>query len=307
MESQYMNSGLSVIVPVYNEVDAVESTVRTLQNIIKDVGVYAELIVVDDGSNDGTSHVLNGLHGELQILRHPSNRGYGAAIKTGISHANYQYVAITDADGTYPNEDLPRLLGKMETHDMVVGARTSDEVHIPLIRRPAKWVLNKIANYLSETKIPDLNSGFRIFRKDIAEQYFHILPNRFSFTTTITLAMISDGYRVHYEPINYHQRAGKSKIKPGDAWAFLMLIIRTITYFNPLRFFLPFAVFLFLVGIGRLGYDVFWLHNLTDSTTLLFLFALQVSLIGIVADLIVKRSGPLKRVPSDDQSGNSFH
>jgi len=129
-----------------------------------------------------------------------------------------------------------------------------------------------------------------VFRKDIIEHYFHILPNGFSFTTTITLAMISDGYQINYEPIDYYKRKGRSKIKPSDVLNFLLLITRTITYFNPLRVFLPIFVVLFGMGMVRLCYDIFWLHNLTDSTTILFLFALQVGLIGIVADLIVKRS-----------------
>jgi len=294
MTEKEISKGLSVVVPVYNEAKSVKPVLEKLLNVLDQLDQPFELIVVDDGSTDGTSDLLKNFSNRIRLIHHRDNYGYGAALKTGIQHTIHDFVAITDADGTYPNEDLPLLLAKMETYDMVVGARTGKKVHIPLIRRPAKWLLNKLANYLVESVIPDLNSGFRIFRKEIAKKYLHILPNRFSFTTTITLAMISDGHRVHYEAINYNRREGKSKIQPSDVLGFLMLIIRTITYFNPLRFFLPFSLALFGLGVVRFCYDAFWLQNLTDSTTLLFLFALQVGLIGIVADLIVKRSGAQK-------------
>ncbi len=292
MNTKKKDHGLSVVVPAYNEEEAIKSIVEELIMILNSLHLSTELIIVNDGSTDKTREVLDIFSERVMILEHTTNKGYGAALKTAIREASYSNIAITDADGTYPNEDLPLLLAKMDVFDMAVGARTGKKVHIPLIRRPAKWLLNKLANYLVESVIPDLNSGFRIFRKEIAIKYLHILPNRFSFTTTITLAMISDGYRVHFESINYKKREGKSKIKPSDAFGFLMLIIRTITYFNPLRFFLPFALGLFTFGMIRFCYDAFWLRNLTDSTILLFLFALQVGLIGIVADLIVKRSGP---------------
>ena len=292
MADQEVREGLSMVVPVYNEVRSAKLVLEQLLEVLDRLNCPVELIVVDDGSTDGTAEVLDTFSDRIRVFRHLANRGYGAAIKTGIGHSSYPLVAITDADGTYPNEELPRLLAGMEAHNMVVGSRTGGKVHVPLIRRPAKWLLNRIANYLVDMKIPDLNSGFRVFRKKIAERYFHILPNGFSFTTTITLAMISDGYQVHYESIDYYKREGRSKIKPVDALNFLVFIVRTITYFNPLRVFLPNCLALFGLGMARLCYDVFWLHNLTDSTTLLFLFALQVGLIGIVADLIVKRSRP---------------
>jgi glycosyltransferase involved in cell wall biosynthesis len=245
---------------------------------------------VDDGSTDDSVHQLETLQKRLKLVSHNVNRGYGAALKTGIHKACYPLVAIMDADGEMPVEDLPRLIAGMETADMVVGARTGAQVHVPLIRRPAKWLLNLLANYLSDTDIPDINSGFRVFRKDIAQRYFHILPNRFSFTTTITLAMIADGFTVYFESINCKKRvAGQSKIRPSDAVGFLILILRTVTYFNPLRTFVPlFLVLLSLASIS-LGYDVFWQHNIADTTTLLWFMSLQVLLIGVVADLIVRR------------------
>ncbi|CAB1061328.1 hypothetical protein D1BOALGB6SA_6101 [Olavius sp. associated proteobacterium Delta 1] len=283
-------SGLSIVVPVYNENGVAKDVLDKLISALNSLEAPVELIVVDDGSTDGTSEILGSLSEQITLIRHDCNRGYGAALKTGIRQANYSIIAITDLDGTYPHENFSKLLSGMQSSDMVVGSRTGSKVHIPLIRRPAKWLLNKLANYLTQMEIPDLNSGFRAFRKEIVEKYIHILPNRFSFTTTISLVLISEGYRIQYIPINYNKREGCSKVKPKDALGFLILIIRTITYFNPLRFFMPFSVVLFVLGICRLSYDVFYLYNLTDSTILLFLFALQVSLIGIVADLIVKRN-----------------
>jgi len=283
-------TGLSAVVPVFNEVGAVRKTIEQLLQILSRIDRPTELIVVDDGSTDGSGEELSGFRERISIVRHETNRGYGAALKSGILRANYPLVAITDADGTYPHQDLPRLLAEMETSDMVVGARTGVRVAVPVLRRPAKWFLTKLANYLTENQIPDLNSGFRIFRKKVAKKYLHILSNRFSFTTTLTMAMLCDSYRVRYLPIDYHKREGRSKIKPIDLLAFLILIARTVTFFNPLRFFLPISLVLFVLGVGSLVYDVFWQFNLTDSTTLLFLFALQVGLIGILADLIVRKS-----------------
>jgi len=291
MKADEQVEGVSLIVPVFNEVGSVQHVLDCILNVLANLGQPAELIIVDDGSDDGSAEILRTYTNRAKIYFHGTNCGYGAALKTGIQAAKYSMVAITDADETYPFDDLPKLVNGMQNYDMVVGARTGSKVHIPLSRRPAKWLLNKLSNYLAETQIPDLNSGFRVFRRDLALNYQHILSNRFSFTTILTLVMIVDGYRVKWEPIDYYKRSGKSKIKPIDALAFLILIVRTITYFNPLRFFLPVALFLFIFGFGRLCYDVFWLHNLTDSTTLLFLFALQVGLIGILADLIVRRSG----------------
>ena len=159
-------------------------------------------------------------------------------------------VVITDSDGTYPNDRIPELAAMMTDWDMVVGARTGDEVRVPLVRRPAKWALNMLANVLVETRIPDLNSGLRVFRREVVLRFLPILPNGFSFTTTITLAMLSEGYRVTFVPIDYYARQGRSKIRPVyDTLNFLQLIVRTVLYFNPLRVFLPLSLFFFGAGL----------------------------------------------------------
>jgi glycosyltransferase involved in cell wall biosynthesis len=250
------------------------------------------VIVVDDGSRDGTDEVLSRHNNpKLRVIRHPTNRGYGAAIKTGMAHSRQPWILITDADGTYPNEHIPEVLAHRDLHEMVVGARIGSVSRIPLIRRPAKWVLGGLASYLSRTPIPDLNSGLRVMRKEIVAKFENILPNQFSFTSTITLAMLSTGYPVKYVPINYMRRAGTSKIRPiADTLGFLKLIIRTITYFDPLRVFLPVAILFLLaaVGVGVGSYSVY--GTVMDvSTVVLFSTGVQLLGLGMLADALNRR------------------
>ena len=289
MAEQGLSGGVSVVVPAYNEEHTVKKALEKILAVLGELKEPNEVIVVDDGSSDETVGQISTLLPRVKLLRHETNRGYGASLKTAIRQARYPIVVITDADGTYPFEKLPCLLGSLANADMVVGARTGEKVAIPLVRKPAKWVLSVLANRLSGVAIPDLNSGFRVFLKEVITYYFHILPNRFSFTTTMTLAMLADGYRVRYVPIDYRKREGQSKIKPVDAIGFLILILRTVTYFNPLRIFAPIFLMLLLLAIGKSAYDIFWLKNITDTTTLIWLMSLQVLLIGLVADLVVKR------------------
>lgn len=280
---------LSIIVPAYNEENGIRPTMEQLQRVIGEID--AELLIVDDGSTDGTSAVLEGMAG-LRVLRHDVNRGYGAALKTGIRNAAADWICITDADGTYPNERIGELMTYMDRYDMVVGARTGANVAIPLIRRPAKKVLNILANVLTGEKIPDLNSGLRIFKKSVALRYMHLFPSGFSFTTTITLAMLNADYLVRFIPIDYHHREGSSKIKPiRDTYNFFMLILRITMYFNPLKIFLPLSALLFLAtaiaGAGDIGRD----SGLSDKTVILSLACGAVFLAGLLADSVAKRSG----------------
>ena len=279
--------GVSVIIPVYNEEKAVGSVVDDVVNTMIKTSYNCEIVVVDDGSTDGTPEILS--QKDVKVIRHQHNCGYGAALKTGLRNSQYDLVAIIDADGSYPSQDIPRLIDNIEDTDMVVGARIGEKVNIPLVRRPAKYFLNKLANYLAEHKIPDLNSGLRIFKKDIIDKYMHLLPNGFSFTTTITMAVICGGGNVKFIPIDYYKRKGKSKINGVmDAYNFLLLILRTIIYFNPLRVFLPVGMVLLLAGLGTLIYDIFSIKNLGDKTVLLLVVGILVCMLGMLADLIVK-------------------
>jgi glycosyltransferase involved in cell wall biosynthesis len=284
------------VVPVFNEERGVRGVMERLSRL--DLGGPLEVLAVDDGSRDGTAGVLADLTGKIGVLRvvtHPRNRGYGAALKTGFTHARHEVVVITDADGTYPEDKIADLLDRVDDGaEMAVGARTGASVRIPLARRPAKWCLNKLAAFLAGTPIPDLNSGLRAFRRELVLRYRPILPDGFSFTTTITLAALTNGHRVDYVSVDYAPRKGRSKIKPiRDTLRFTGLIVRTILYFNPLKVFYPVAAGLGLLLAGSLVYDVFFdptRPNLGDKTVLLFVALVQVLAVGHLADLIEKRS-----------------
>ena len=281
---------VSVVIPVYNEIGAIQETVDDVVRHMEDSGLTFEIILVDDGSSDGSGEIIGKqTSAQVKSVHHKVNRGYGAALKTGLEHARYDLIAITDADGTYPNERLPGLIRALGDDDMLVGARVGKNAKIPAVRKPAKQALNKLANYLSETEIPDLNSGFRVMRKPIVKRFTHILPDSFSFTTTITLAMISDGYQVKYTPIDYFHRAGNSKINPiKDTLRFTQLVIRTVMYFNPLRIFLPLSFALFLAALLVLIYRLITGQGLLIFGIILFVSAIQVLTTGMLADLIDK-------------------
>jgi glycosyltransferase involved in cell wall biosynthesis len=290
-----MIDAVTVVIPAYNEEKGVGPVVYALRGVLEQAGIRSEVIVVDDGSTDGTAAAAHAAG--ARVLRHRSNRGYGAALKTGIASARHDVVAITDADGTYPCEAIPELLEALEHADMVVGARIGRNVHIPMIRRPAKWALKKLANYVTNANIPDLNSGLRVFRREMALQYFPILPDMFSFTTTITLAMHSDKYAVKYIPIDYHARTGHSKIVPWDAGSFAILILRTAMLFRPLRVFLPLVVLCLLYGFTKMSIDLMRDPNISASALLALVSALLILLIGTLGDAIATRLGRLNQNP----------
>ena len=274
---------VTVVVPAYNEERGVAEVVRHLGEVLAGAGVRCEVIVVDDGSRDGTAAAARTT--SARVIQHGGNRGYGAALKTGIRAARHELICITDADSTYPSEQLPKLIAEAEDADMVIGARTQGAVQIPLIRRPAKWFLNLLANYLTDTRIPDLNSGMRVMRRSLALEYFDILPDRFSFTTTITLAGLCDGYRVKFVPVEYGRRIGKSKLKSIEALNFFILILRTMTYFRPLRILAPIALVLFLGGATKFVLDLFY-NRLSGTSVLLLLGALNTVFFGVIADML---------------------
>jgi glycosyltransferase involved in cell wall biosynthesis len=256
-ESQLALHGLTLVVPIYNEKDSVERLSERLEKVCGGMTDPHEILLVDDGSNDGTSEVLQAMDlPNVRVLTHTINRGYGSALKTGVRAAQYPWIAITDADETYPDERIPELyqLACDQSIEMVVGARVGADAKIPLIRRFPKFVLGVLANWLSGFKIPDINSGLRIMRKEVVKRYLRILPDGFSFTTTITLAMLSAGNRVEYVPISYANRSGSSKIRPiYDTLNFLQLICRAVLWYNPLRVFIPLCLFFFLAAVGLVG------------------------------------------------------
>jgi glycosyltransferase involved in cell wall biosynthesis len=279
---------ISVVIPAHNEEEAAGAVLDELIEVLE--GQTYEIIVVDDCSTDNTAKIVR--EKEVKLIQHQQNIGYGAAIKTGIKNATNDLILIIDGDGSYPVKSIPELLKEVDQYNMIVGARTGKDVKIQLYRKPAKWFLSKLANYLAETKIPDLNSGMRIFRRKDVEKFLNILPNKFSFTTTMTLAYHTTGLLVKYVPINYYKRAGKSKIEPfKDGFNFIMLIFRTITYFNPLKVFLPVGFAFFVAAIFVFLYSALFLGRFMDVTTIvLVVAAIQTVLFGLLADLVVRRS-----------------
>ncbi|OKH18328.1 glycosyltransferase family 2 protein [[Limnothrix rosea] IAM M-220] len=281
--------GVSIVIPVFNEEEAIAATIEQINGIFADTSQVYELIIVNDGSTDNTAHILK-KQTNISLFEHPVNRGYGAALKTGIVHAKYDLIVITDADGTYPNERLPDLIALAERFDMVVGSRTGENVTYSNIRKIPKFFLVGFAQWIAKQKIPDLNSGMRVFKKEIAQEFIHILPDTFSFTTTITLAMLTNNYIVHYEPIDYFHRVGNSKIKPiRDTLRFFKLIFRTGIYFAPIRIFVPIASLFFLGFLVSFSVDLFIRQDLTEATLILFVAATQIGMFSLLADMVDKR------------------
>jgi glycosyltransferase involved in cell wall biosynthesis len=291
-----MNAGISLIIPAYHEEDCIGAVLEALPDQLE--GLTYEIIVVDDGSTDRTGEIA-AQYDDVVVLHHRSNRGYGAALKTGIRRARYDLIGITDADGTYPNERIPDLVRHLyETEsDMVVGSRTGENVNIPLVRRPAKWIIGKLANIVAGEPIPDINSGLRVFQRDIALSFFSLLPEGFSFTTTITLGMLANHYFVEYLPIDYHKRVGKSKIKPiRDTLNFTQLILRIALYFAPLKVFVPLSFFLLVFAVIWGLFSTTVLGRFADTSTLVVVMAgAQMGALGLVAELINKRTPNIYR------------
>jgi len=283
---------VSVVLPCYNERDHVELEVKRIRAALEAAGMSYELICVDDGSTDGTGEVLQQLAGVRTILL-PRNQGSGTARRIGTQQARGQVVVWTDADMTYPNERIPELVAQLDdTWDQVVGARRTEAGTHKLFRVPAKWAIRQLACWLTNTPIPDLNSGLRAFKRSVAEPYLRLLPSGFSCVTTITLAFLSNGHPVKYVPIDYFKRAGRSKFHPfKDAYNYLLQVLRMVMYFNPLRVLMPVALTLLgLTGV-KLVFDLIR-HDLhvAGSTVLVGLAAFNIMAIALLADLVVRRT-----------------
>ena len=233
---------ISIVVPVFNEASTVGEDLDAIFQAMDNTGCDYEVLVVDDGSTDGTAEVLS-RYPRVRVVAHPANRGVGAARTTGMLLADGAIIVTTDGDGTYPNWEMPRLLARLAEHDMVVGSRVKEAGSSPWLRAPAKAAFRLLAGYMCGRRIPDLNSGLRCFRKDLAGPFLPSLPSGHSWESTITMAFLTAGLRVAFEPVEYYpRRGGRSSFRPvRDS---LNLLVRTVTYFRPLRFFLPVALLL---------------------------------------------------------------
>ncbi|PKN02195.1 MAG: hypothetical protein CVU77_01875 [Elusimicrobia bacterium HGW-Elusimicrobia-1] len=282
---------VSIVIPVYNEEATVEKVLREIESAMRQTQFDYEIIIVDDASVDRSKEIIKNCDVKVKLYENSSNRGYGASIKTGIANAIYDLILIVDADGTYPISDIQTLLKESANHDMVVGSRTGQNVVSHPLRKIAKWFIRKLAILLTGTNIPDLNSGFRVMKKSVAEKFIHLLPDGFSLTSTITVAMLTNKYSVKYIPVDYYSRKGKSKISPiNDTLNFIQLIIRMVLYFDPLKIFIPLSLFLVLLATSV--FFISWLlFGLIMNVTvgIIMMTAVAVMSIGMLADLIDKR------------------
>ena len=292
-----MSVDVSIILPVYNESGHLAREVRRIAQAMDRSPYRYEIIVVDDGSTDDCLRELDdgGEAGErVRVVSFAQNRGAGAARKTGTALARGETVVWTDADMTYPNDDIPQLVERLPGWDMVVGARRSEGGSLRWLRVPAKWLIRQLASFLADTRIPDLNSGFRAFRREVALQYLHLLPAGFSCVTTLTMSFLSNGYAVRYTPIDYAPRAGRSKFHwRRDTARYLRQVIRMVLLWNPLRFFAPIGSVLGAAGAGKLVYDLATKDlRVATNTVVLLLTAAAVLAVALVADLLVQINKP---------------
>jgi glycosyltransferase involved in cell wall biosynthesis len=274
---------LAVVIPAYNEHDGIGITLDRVDKALSGCSQSYEIIVVNDGSTDDTGE--RAAARGARVIDLPENRGYGAALKAGIAASTAEYIAIIDADGTYPPESIPMLMTRLGDADMIVGARALKDTSIPRERRAAKWVLARLASYLAERRIPDLNSGLRVMRRSMLQQFLHILPSGFSFTTTITLSCLCTGRPVMYVPIVCGARVGTSKIRAADFSNFVMLVLRTVVLFNPLKVFLPLAVAVGGAGVVAASYEILS-GTLSAAPFMAALTAIVVLSVGLLADMV---------------------
>jgi glycosyltransferase involved in cell wall biosynthesis len=280
---------LDIVLPVFNEqIETVMDTVTTLQETFADhQGVT--IIVVDDGSDKRFRLDELRERTDLTFVQHQTNYGYGVALKTGILSGQSDRIAIADSDGTYPVADLARMLEEMDSHDMVIGTRTGKIREIPWLRRFPKLILNLFASYFAGVRIIDLNSGLRIFSRDLCYYLWDFFPRGFSFTSTITMGAIMGGFRVKELPINYYRRTGKSSIKPiEDTIRFFKIISKIGLIFYPMKLFAPIAILLFVVGIGKgIVFDYINQGFVGTMSAILMIAGVQTFMMGLIGELIV--------------------
>jgi glycosyltransferase involved in cell wall biosynthesis len=273
-------SSVSVVIPAYNEASVIEGVVRALA----EAGPWREIIVVDDGSQDDTG--VRAAAAGATVVRHPYNKGNGAAVKSGIRRASGEFLMIVDGDGQHRAGDARRLAARLGEFDLVVGARTS-KTQATAARRAGNGALNRLAGYLTGRDIPDLTSGFRAARTEYLREFIHLLPNGFSTPTTTTLAFIKAGYNVAFEPTAAQPRVGQSKIRLArDGTKFLLIILKIVTIFSPLRVFLPISLTSFALGAAYAAWTIATQRHVTNSSVLLIMLSVVIFLVGLVSEQI---------------------
>lgn len=272
---------LSIVIPVFNEEQIIDAVMEDVLRVFPD----NEIIVVNDGSIDNTRERLEKYASRAMIITLEENRGYGFALKKGIERAKSEYVGLMDSDGQHSALDLQRLWEHHKGEDLIVGARTKQS-HFYLVRRPGKYILKEIAEYLTSRKIPDLNSGMRILRRELVISYFYLLPNSFSFSTTITVAMLKDDCAVSFHPIVVTKRTGKSTVKVSHGFQTIVLLLRLIMLFEPLKIFLPLALMGFSTFLVWAGAEFLRFHAFGATSVMLSIMTLLIIIVGLLADQI---------------------
>ncbi|MCK4353417.1 glycosyltransferase family 2 protein [candidate division WOR-3 bacterium] len=278
---------ISIIIPTYNEEPAIGKVIDDVKKTMDKSSYEYEIIVVDDVSKDKTRDIVRSK--SIKLVEHLENKGVGRARKTGILEAKGDIIVMLDGDDSYPANRIPDLLAYLPRYDMAIGARQIEAGSKPWLRIPAKAFIRRLAEYITQKKIPDLNSGLRAFKKKIALQFFNLLPDTHSFVSTLTIALLTNAYDVKYISIDYKKRVGISTFHPiRDTTNYFLLIFRTIMYFKPLRVFLPFGLIIFIGGFIRTVYDARVLHHIKESDVIIMLTSFLIFVLGFLADLIVK-------------------
>lgn len=277
----------SIIVPAYNEAAAIEADIEEIIVAMESSDYSYEIIVVDDGSTDGTGDLAEAMG--VKVLRLPMNKGVGVARTRGVKAAQGKIIVMTDADNSYPNADIPRLLALMDKYDMVIGARTKEAGTVPWLRKPVKTIIRKLAEYVTSERIEDLNSGFRAMKKDLVMRYLNITPEGHSWVGTMTVAFLSEKRDVAFIPIDYKPRTGHSTFHPiGDTYSYMMFVIKTVMYFKPLKVFVPLSGLFLMLGVIKGVYDSFVLRDFKESEIVLLLTGVLIGVLGLLADVVVK-------------------
>lgn len=279
---------ISIVIPAYNEAKAIGMVLDEVRKVMEELKAFYEIIVVDDGSTDGTGEIAKSKGAKL--VRHHRSQGSGSARRSGILAAKGEIVLMLDADGSYPASSIPAILRPFPEADQVIGARKVEAGSYPLLRRPAKWLIRKLACFLARQEIPDLNSGLRAMKRGTMLKFLHLLPEGFSCVGTMTLAFLMNGFNVAFVPCGYRPRIGKSKFHPiKDTYNYLITVIRMIMYFDPLRVLMPISIVTGSVGFLKGIFDFFYTGTLQESDIILVLFSINLAALGVLGDMLARR------------------
>jgi len=294
---------ISIVLPVYNEAGIVSRVIEEIHSVMKTTSFDYEVIAVDDKSSDNSLEILQRCK-DTTVIARERRGGSGAARKTGVLHAKGNIIVMLDADGTYDPHDIPRLLSFFPKFDQVNGARMQERGTAKLLRVPAKWFLRKLASYIVQVNIPDLNTGFKAFKRDVMKNFIWLIPNGFSCVSTMTLAFLINDLKVKWVPVEYRRRTGRSKFHPiKDTYNYLLTVIRICAYFDPLKILIPLGSFFFLLGLTKSLLDIFWgyFQKTTYINIMLLLTGIFIWTIGILADIIVRYGKAGLRLTNNEQ------